>query len=134
MGLCNQRALQLGHEQIAPEHILLGVLDLNEGVAIDVLDRLGVNRGDLQRRIEAAIAGEPDGAAETRKLSTTPPSKQVIANAIEEGRKLGHTHVGTEHLLLGLSLDAVTGKLLADFGLTVEKARDAIRQPGHGAS
>jgi DNA-binding transcriptional regulator YhcF (GntR family) len=96
------RAVQLRQEPLRPEHLLLGLLGEDGGVSNSVLEALGVDRSELAREVEAA-AGPPDarfrGTGEIRYGRT---AKRVLEKAVAQARQLGHSYVGTEHVLLGL--------------------------------
>lgn len=100
MALSNREAQRLGHEYIGPEHLLLGLV-ADPGVGIEVLRALGVEpaavRSEVMRRLPAGA-----GAAIAAAAPAVGRAKNVIVEAIHEARRLGDSHVGTGHLLLGL--------------------------------
>lgn len=100
MALANREAVQLGHGQIAPEHILLGLLAERESVGTCVLKNLDVNLDRVRKLASESVDPGNESALGRRPHSSE--TREVIDFAIEEARKLGHRHVGTEHLLLGL--------------------------------
>ncbi len=114
---------------ISTEHLLMGLLRLGDGVAVDALDMAGVDldklRSDLEERMEMG------GIEETsRELSFTPDATQVLQLAYAEARHLGDAHIGTEHLLLGL-LRLGKGpayRTLQRYGLELRQTRRMMRE------
>src|SRR5437016_45508 len=101
MHLANQEAQRFCHEHIGTEHILLGLVKENSGVAANVLQNLNIDLRTVRLEVEKIVQAAAD-AVPSKKLPQTPRAKKVIEYALEESRKLNHNYVGTEHLLLGL--------------------------------
>src|ERR1700733_12738220 len=101
MALANQEAWRLGHQQIATEHILLGLVKEGSGVGANVIKSFNVDLRRVRSEVEKQIERRPMVAG-AGKLPQTPIAKKVTEFAIEEARTLEHKHVGTEHMLLGL--------------------------------
>jgi len=121
--IAQEEARSLNHNYIGTEHILLGLVREEEGVAAKVLINLGVGLGKVRSAVEFIIGrGEKPGTGET---GLTPRAKKVIELAIDEARQLGHNYIGTEHLLLGLLREGegVAYSVLDSFGITIERAR-----------
>jgi len=121
--IAQEEARSLNHNYIGTEHILLGLVREEEGVAAKVLTNLGVGLGKVRSAVEFIIGrGEKPGTGET---GLTPRAKKVIELAIDEARQLGHNYIGTEHLLLGLLREGegVAYSVLDSFGITLERAR-----------
>ena len=98
--LAQEEAQSLNHSYIGTEHILLGLVREEEGVAAKVLINLGVGLSKVRASVEFVTGrGDKPGATET---GLTPRARRVIELAIDEARYLGHNYIGTEHLLLGL--------------------------------
>ena len=98
--LAQEEAERLSHNYIGTEHLLLGLIREENGVAGRVLRDLGAKPervAEMVERMTGAGRRTPAG-----KLDLTPRTKQVIEYAVDEARKLGHSYIGTEHLLLGL--------------------------------
>ncbi len=114
---------------ISTEHLLMGLLRLGDGVAVEALDMAGVDldelRSDLEERMEVGAIEET-----SRELSFTPDATQVLQLAYAEARHLGDAHIGTEHLLLGL-LRLGKGpayRMLQRYGLELRQMRQMIRE------
>ncbi|MFH1647807.1 MAG: ATP-dependent Clp protease ATP-binding subunit [Chloroflexota bacterium] len=121
--VAQEEARNLNHSYIGTEHILLGLVREEEGVAARVLTNLGIGLGKVRSAVEFIIGrGEKPGSGET---GLTPRAKKVIELAIDEARQMGHNYIGTEHLLLGLLREGegVASSVLDSFGITLERAR-----------
>jgi len=127
MQLATQEAQRFNHEYIGTEHILLGLIAENSGVAANVLKNLDIDLYRVRSEIELIVQAGPDMVSIGR-LPQTPRAKKVIEFAIEESRKLGHEYVGTEHLLLGLLRDdgGVASQVLLNMGLHLDQVRDEV--------
>src|SRR5438094_492991 len=101
LALAQDEAIRFNHNYIGTEHLLLGLVREGEGVAARVLDSLGVELSKVRTAVEFII-GRGDSTTSPSEITLSPRTKKVIELAIDEARKLGHSHVGTEHLLLGL--------------------------------
>lgn len=126
MQLANQEAQRFGHERIDSVHILLGLLREGTGVAAYVLRNLRVDLSQVRMEVENLVIARP---ADTEgNLPLTPQAKNVIEYAMEAARELHHNYVGSEHLLLGLlgDQDGVVSRVLANFGVTSDKATSEI--------
>jgi ATP-dependent Clp protease ATP-binding subunit ClpC len=124
--IAQEEARALNHSYIGTEHILLGLVREEEGVAAKVLTNLGIGLGKVRSAVEFIIGrGEKAGAGET---GLTPRAKKVIELAIDEARQMGHNYIGTEHLLLGLLREGegVASSVLDSFGITLERARSEV--------
>jgi ATP-dependent Clp protease ATP-binding subunit ClpC len=121
-----EEAQHLNHNYIGTEHILLGLIREEEGVAAKVLIGMGVTLSKVRSAVEYIIGrGEK---ATTGEIGLTPRAKRVIELAIDEARRLGHNYIGTEHLLLGLlhEGEGVAAGVLESFGITLEQARAEV--------
>jgi len=124
--IAQEEARTLNHSYIGTEHILLGLVREEEGVAARVLTNMGVGLGKVRSAVEFIIGrGEKPATGET---GLTPRAKKVIELAIDEARQLGHNYIGTEHLLLGLLREGegVASSVLDSFGITLERTRAEI--------
>jgi hypothetical protein len=128
MRLAQEEAQRLQHDYIGTEHVLLGLLREEEGVAGQVLTRLGV---DLERARQAVERTVVHGDRTTGgDIHLTPRSKMVIELAVDEARRLHHDFIGTEHLLLGLLREGegIGAEVLKNFGLSLQVVRANIIQ------
>ncbi|TZE82687.1 ATP-dependent Clp protease ATP-binding subunit [Calorimonas adulescens] len=123
--LANEEAKALNHNYVGTEHILLGLLKENEGVAAQALHSLGVQFDDIRDRIESLIGR---GTMPVDVIGYTPRAKRVLELSFVEARRLGHNYVGTEHILLGLLREGegVAARVLMEMGVDLNRARDEV--------
>src|ERR671936_1725225 len=119
-------ARELRHNYIGTEHVLLGLLRDEEGLAARVLESLHVTREDVRTRA-AQIVGQGEEVT-TGQIPFTPRAKKVLELAMREALSLGHNYIGTEHILLGLvrENEGVAARILLDFDADAEKIRNEI--------
>ena len=103
LNIARREADRFHHNYIGAEHVLLGLLKLGQGVAISVMENAGVDIAALTFKIEQSIV--PGSSATEGSLPYTPRGRNMQIQAGEEARKLRHTFVGTEHLLLAMLQD-----------------------------
>jgi len=131
--LAQEEARHFNHNYIGTEHILIGLVREDEGVAAKVLIDMGVSLSKVRSAVEFIIGrGEKPTTGE---IGLTPGAKKVIELAIDEARHLGHSYIGTEHLLLGLLREGegVAARVLDSFEVTRERAQAEItRVLSHG--
>lgn len=127
LSLAQEEAGRLGHNNIGTEHILLGLVKEEEGIASKALVALGLGLEKVQKEVESLI---PRGTGQTMNIAYTPRAKKVIELSMDEARKLGHTYVGTEHILLGLIREGegVAARVLNNLGVSLNKARQQVLQ------
>jgi len=127
LALAQDEAIRFNHNYIGTEHLLMGLVREGEGVAARALDSLGVNLSHIRTSVESII-GRGDSTKSPSEITLAPQTKQVINYAIEESRMLGHSHVGTEHLLLGIVRqgESTAAKVLASLGVELEKIRHQV--------
>jgi ATP-dependent Clp protease ATP-binding subunit ClpC len=115
------------HESVNTEHVLLGLVKDEDVIATKILKNLAVDLQRIRDEVENLIQFRPE-FQRTEKLAQTPRAKKVIEFAIEEARKLNHTYVGTEHILLGLlrEPDGVASHVLKNLGLKLDDVRKSI--------
>ncbi len=121
--LAQEEAQRLQHNYIGTEHLLLGLVREEEGIAAEVLSNLGIEVDQVRHAVEAIIGrGERVVLGE---LGLTPRAKKVIELAWEEARRLNHRFIGTEHLLLGLIREGegIAAGVLENLGLQLEQVR-----------
>src|SRR5687767_6392286 len=127
LALAQDEAIRFNHNYIGTEHLLLGLVREGEGVAARVLDSLGVELSKVRTAVEFVI-GRGDSTTSPSEITLSPRTKKVIELAIDEARKLGHSHVGTEHLLLGLVREGegIASGVLESLGVSLEKVRHQV--------
>ncbi|OEH86296.1 ATP-dependent Clp protease ATP-binding subunit ClpC [Desulfuribacillus stibiiarsenatis] len=127
LNLAQEEAMSLGHENVGTEHLLLGLIREGDGIAAKALKALEVNLDNIQKEIEKMI-----GASEQQvdSVTYTPRAKKVIELSMDEARKLGHTYIGTEHILLGLIREGegVAARVLNNLGVSLNKAKQQVLQ------
>ena len=118
-----EEAQRFQHNYIGTEHLLLGLVREEEGVAAKVLHQLGVELQAVRDAVEFII-GRGDRIV-LGEIGLTPRAKKVIELAIDEARRMNHQYIGTEHLLLGLVREGegIAAGVLESMGVTWEKAR-----------
>jgi len=130
-----QRALQLArkeadnfnHPYVGTEHVLLGLIALEEGVAVSVLQQMGVSLEKVRLEVERAVGHGPETKT-VGNVPLTPRSKKVLQLAMSEAQALHHSYVGTEHILLGLLREGegVAAQVLRNLNVDLETTRRAI--------
>jgi ATP-dependent Clp protease ATP-binding subunit ClpC len=123
--MAREEAARLHHEYVGTEHILLGLIREGEGVAASVLQNLNVELDEIQQKIEETVKKGKAGQSTGPDLPYTSRAKKVLELAMAEARELGHTYVGTEHLLLGLLKEekGIAAQVLTDAGVNLDAAR-----------
>lgn len=127
LALAQEEAIRLGHNNIGTEHILLGLTREGEGIAAKALYGLGLGSEKIQKEVENLIG---KGQENSQTIHYTPRAKKVIELSMDEARKLGHSYVGTEHILLGLIREGegVAARVLNNLGVSLNKARQQVLQ------
>ena len=123
LSLAQEEAQRFNHNYIGTEHILLGLVRETEGVAARVLSSLTVDLGKVRSAVEFIIGrGEKPAQGE---IGLTPRAKKVVELAVDEARRMNHTYIGTEHLLIGLLREGegVAAGVLESLGVTLDKVR-----------
>jgi ATP-dependent Clp protease ATP-binding subunit ClpC len=124
--LAQDEARALKHNYIGTEHILLGLLREEEGLAARVLESLDITVEEVRAQV-ARIVGQGDEVT-SGQIPFTPRAKKVLELALREALSLGHNYIGTEHILLGLvrENEGVAARILLDFDADAEKIRNEI--------
>jgi len=127
LALARKEADRLNHNFLGTEHLLLGLIKLGQGVAVNVLQKMGLDLETVRMEVEKQVGTGPDQKM-IGNIPYTPRVKKVIALAQKEARNLNHTYVGTEHLLLGLLRegDGVAAKVLRALDVDIEQCRQEI--------
>src|SRR3989337_4378269 len=127
LSLAHQEAERMRHTYIGTEHLLLGVIREEGGVAGRVLRELGLEVERVQEIVERLTGS---GQSRGGKLDLSSGTQQVLEYAVEEARRMGHHYIGTEHLLLGLVRygEGVALDVLRKLGVTPEQIRRQTRR------
>src|SRR5512146_3562710 len=126
LSLAHQEA-ERGHQgSIGTEHLLLGLMEEEGGVAGRVLRELGLESSRVREIIERVGV---EGRRDDSKIDLAPDTQQVLEYAVDEARRLGHHYIGTEHILLGLvRVDATAMEVLRRLGVTADQIRRQTRR------
>jgi ATP-dependent Clp protease ATP-binding subunit ClpA len=127
LALAQDESIRFNHNYIGVEHLLLGLIREGEGVAARTLNSLGVELTRARTSVEFII-GRGDSTTSPSEITLSPRTKRVIELAIDEARKLGHSHVGTVHLLLGIVREGegVASGVLGSLGVSLEMIRHQV--------
>ena len=125
--LAQKEADAFNHPYVGTEHLLLGLIALGEGVAVNVLERMGVSLEKVRLEVERAVGQGPETKT-VGNIPFTPRSKKVLQLAMAEAQALNHTYVGTEHILLGLlhEGEGVAAQVLRSLGIDLDSARTEV--------
>jgi ATP-dependent Clp protease ATP-binding subunit ClpC len=123
--LAQDEARALKHNYIGTEHILLGLLREEEGLAARVLESLDVTVEEVRAQVKRLV-GQGDEEIATGQIPFTPRAKKVLELALREALSLKHSYIGPEHILLGLARenDGVAARILLDLGADAETIRE----------
>jgi len=127
LALARKEADRFNHNVVGTEHLLLGLIKLGQGVAVTVLQKLGLDLERVRMEVEKQVGTGPDQKT-IGSIPFTPRVKKVLALATKEAKLLNHTYVGTEHLLLGLLKegDGVAARVLKNLDVDIEQTRKEI--------
>jgi len=122
--LARKEAERFNHQYVGTEHILLGLIALGEGEAVNVLEKMGVDLETLRFEVEKAV-GQGQDTQTIGALPMTPRAKKVLALAAAEAGELNHQYVGTEHILLGLLREdeGVAARVLKNLNVDLNRTR-----------
>ncbi len=125
--LAKKEADRFNRGYVGTEHLLLGLIALEQGVAVNVLGRMGINVETVRLEVEKAVGSGPETKT-AGNLPFTPRVKKVLALAGSEARALNHSYIGTEHILLGLLREGegVASRVLRNLNVDIEKTRTEI--------
>jgi ATP-dependent Clp protease ATP-binding subunit ClpC len=128
LALAQEEARRFNHNYIGTEHILLGLVREEDGMAAKVLSNLGVGLNKVRAAVEFII-GRGEGTSQS-EVGLTPRAKKVIELAVDEARLLGHQYIGTEHILLGLLREGegVAAGVLESLGVSVERVHTELNR------
>jgi ATP-dependent Clp protease ATP-binding subunit ClpC len=127
LALARKEADRFNHNFVGTEHLLLGLIKLGQGVAVNVLQKLGLDLETVRMEVEKQVGTGPDQKM-VGNIPYTPRVKKVLALAAKEAKALNHTYVGTEHILLGLLRegDGVAARVLKNLDVDIEQTRQEI--------
>ena len=125
--LGQDEARSFKHNHFGTEHLLLGLLRVDDGLASRSLTSLGLTADGVREQI-SRIVGSGDEEVRTGQIPFTPRSKKVLEMSLREALSLGHNYIGTEHILLGLvrENEGAAARILSVLGVTPEQIRDAV--------
>lgn len=124
--LARQDSSTRHHKRVDPEHILLGLVAEGEGTGLTVLQNLGIDPREVRTRVEGRLKPGRSSQPTGPHLPYATRAKRVLELAMRESRDLHHTHVGSEHMLLGIMRErrGIAAQVLAESGASI----DAVRQ------
>jgi ATP-dependent Clp protease ATP-binding subunit ClpC len=127
LALARKEADRFNHNFVGTEHLLLGLIKLGQGVAVNVLQKLGLDLETVRMEVEKQVGTGPDQKM-IGNIPYTPRVKKVLQLAAKEAKALNHTYVGTEHILLGLLRegDGVAARVLKNLDIDIEQTRQEI--------
>ncbi len=127
MGLARQEAQRFNHDYIGTEHVLLGLVQEGSGVAASVLKNLDIDLKKIRQEVEKLVSTGTTMVS-MGQLPFTPRAKKVLELSLEEASNLGHTYIGTEHLLLGLirEQEGIAAQVLRNLKVRVEDVREEV--------
>jgi ATP-dependent Clp protease ATP-binding subunit ClpA len=127
LALARKEADRFNHNFVGTEHLLLGLIKLGQGVAVNVLQKLGLDLEIVRMEVEKQVGTGPD-QEKVGIIPYTPRVKKCLALAATEAKALNHTYVGTEHILLGLLRegDGVAARVLKNLDVDIEQTRQEI--------
>ncbi|WP_432353433.1 ATP-dependent Clp protease ATP-binding subunit [Sporosarcina sp. A2] len=126
--LAQEEAIRMKHEAIGTEHILLGLIREGGGIAAKALEAIGVSFETIETGVETLVG---TGSKDVGPIvHYTPRAKKVIELSVDESRKLGHSYIGTEHILLALIREGegIAARVLNNAGVSLNKARQQVLQ------
>ena len=130
LGSSQEVVRRYSHSQWDVEHILLALLELEHGLPQDILENLGVSAESIRERLRDALEKSPKVAYETTQIYATPRAARLLDNARAEAERLKDEFIGTEHLLIGATMerDGEAPRILKEQGIDQEKVYQALMQ------
>ena len=127
LALARKEADRFNHNYVGTEHLLLGLIKLGQGVAVNVLQKMGLDLGTVRQEVENHVGQGPETKM-VGNIPYTPRVKKVLALAGREAKALNHSYVGTEHILLGLLREGegVAARVLKSLDVDIERTRNEI--------
>jgi ATP-dependent Clp protease ATP-binding subunit ClpC len=127
LALARKEADRFNHNYVGTEHLLLGLIKLGQGVAVNVLQKMGLDLETVRMEVEKQIGSGPETKM-VGNIPYTPRVKKVLALAQKEAKQLNHNYVGTEHILLGLLREGegAAARILKSLDVDIERCRNEI--------
>lgn len=127
LALARKEADRFNHNYVGTEHLLLGLIKLGQGVAVNVLQKMGLDLETVRMEVEKQVGSGPETKM-VGNIPYTPRVKKVLALASKEAKALQHSYVGTEHILLGLLREGegVAARVLKSLEVDIERTRNEI--------
>src|SRR4051794_37095117 len=127
LALARKEADRFNHNYVGTEHLLLGLIKLGQGVAVNVLQKMGLDLETVRMEVEKQVGSGPETKM-VGNIPYTPRVKKVLALAGKEAKALNHSYVGTEHILLGLLREGegVAARVLKSLEIDIERTRNEI--------
>ncbi|MDK3162332.1 ATP-dependent Clp protease ATP-binding subunit [Kamptonema cortianum] len=127
LALARKEAERFNHNYVGTEHLLLGLIKLGQGVAVNVLQKMGLDLETVRMEVEKQVGTGPETKI-SGNIPYTPRVKKVLALAGKEAKALNHSYIGTEHILLGLLRegDGVAARVLKNLDVDIDRARNEI--------
>jgi ATP-dependent Clp protease ATP-binding subunit ClpC len=127
LALARKEADRFNHNYVGTEHLLLGLIKLGQGVAVNVLERMGLELEAVRVEVEKQVGSGPEQKS-VGNIPYTPRVKKVLALANKEAKALNHSYVGTEHILLGLLREGegVAARVLQSLEVDIQRTRNEI--------
>lgn len=127
LALARKEADRFNHNYVGTEHLLLGLIKLGQGVAVNVLQKMSLDLETVRMEVEKQVGSGPETQSQGN-IPYTPRVKKVLALAGKEAKALNHSYVGTEHILLGLLRegDGVAARVLKNLEVDIERTRNEI--------
>ena len=125
MTYAQEEAIEFNHNYIGTEHLLLGLIRDQEGLGAKALTNLGVELEAVRGRVLQIIGRGNTAVSPDAKVGLTPRAKKAIDLAVDEARRLNHSYIGTEHLLLGMLREGegIAFAVLESLGVSLDQAR-----------
>ena len=129
LALARKEADRFNHSFVGTEHLLLGLINLGQGVAVNVLQKMGLDLETVRLEVEKQVGTGPDQKL-AGNIPYTPRVKKVLELSKKEAKALHHTYVGTEHILLGLLREGegVAARVLKNLDIDIDQCRQEILQ------
>ena len=127
LALARKEADRFNHSFVGTEHLLLGLINLGQGVAVNVLQKMGLDLETVRLEVEKQVGTGPDQKL-AGNIPYTPRVKKVLELSKKEAKALHHTYVGTEHILLGLLREGegVAARVLKNLDIDIDQCRQEI--------